>query len=202
MDESFEIERIEEAVVAIETEPTLYECDDCVYKTKMKSNLFRHLRTRHRQPNDEGKSEQTRHELCSTCGKLYKSKYGLSLHIKSVHEKELKYHCNVCNKGFNTLWNYKGHLASHDKVLREKCDTCEAVFQYKKSLVAHKKICRINNQEESEIVCSTCKTKFTTKDALREHTYAIHEARTLPCQHCGKRYKWRSSLSKHQQKCG
>ena len=31
MDESFEIEGIEEAVVAIETEPTLYECDDCVY---------------------------------------------------------------------------------------------------------------------------------------------------------------------------
>ena len=121
----------------------------------MKSNLFRHLRTRHRQPNDESKSEQTRHELCSTCGKLYKSKYGLSL-----HKKEFKYHCNVCNKGFNTLWNYKGHLASHDKVLREKCDTCGAVFQYKKKLVAHKKICRINNQEESEIVCSTCKTKI------------------------------------------
>jgi hypothetical protein len=46
MDESFEIEGIEEAVVAIETEPTLYECDDCVYKTKMKSNLFRHVHTR------------------------------------------------------------------------------------------------------------------------------------------------------------
>jgi hypothetical protein len=30
MDESFEIEGIEEAVVAIETEPTLYEFDDCV----------------------------------------------------------------------------------------------------------------------------------------------------------------------------
>jgi hypothetical protein len=27
MDESFEIEGIEEAVVAIETEPTLYECE-------------------------------------------------------------------------------------------------------------------------------------------------------------------------------
>ena len=63
MDEAFEIEGIEEAVVAIETEPTLYECDDCVYKTKMKSNLFRHLHTRHRQPNDEGKSEQTRHDI-------------------------------------------------------------------------------------------------------------------------------------------
>ena len=100
MDESLEIEGIEEAVVAIETEPTLYECDDCVYETKMKSNLFRHLHTRHRQPNDEGKSEQTRHELCSTCGKLYKSKYGLSLHIKTVQEKEFKYHCNVCNKSF------------------------------------------------------------------------------------------------------
>ena len=100
MDESLEIEGIEEAVVAIETEPTLYECDDCVYKTKVKSNLFRYLRTQHRQPNDEGKSEQTRHELCSTCGKLYKSKYGLSLHIKTVQEKEFKYHCNVCNKSF------------------------------------------------------------------------------------------------------
>ena len=135
MDESFEIEGIEEAVVAIETEPTLYECDDYVYKTKVKSNLFRHLRTRHRQPNDEDKPEQTRHELCSTYVKLYKSKYGLSLRIKSVHEKEFKYHCNVCNKGFNTVWNYKGHLAS----LEEKCDTCGAVFQYKISLVATKK---------------------------------------------------------------
>ena len=35
--------------------------------------------------------------VCSTCGKLHKSKYGLSLHIKSVHEKEFKYHRNVCN---------------------------------------------------------------------------------------------------------
>lgn len=70
MDESFEIEGIEEAVVQIETEATLYECHDCVYKTKVQSNLLRHLRTRHRQPTDEGKSEETNNELCSTCGKL------------------------------------------------------------------------------------------------------------------------------------
>ena len=114
-----------------------YGCDHCDFKTVYKSNMIRHKRRMH----SASESSSDQHFICSTCGKTFRSKFGMTLHHKGVHEGKYRFTCLVCDRKFNVLGNYKGHMASHDPVLREKCESCKATFRYRKSLVRHKLVC-------------------------------------------------------------
>ena len=113
-------------------------CCKCDYRTSFKSDLKRHERihTKSNMP-----FEEVYRFLCNECGKKFKTRYGLSLHRKGVHELQFRFECPICGAKFNTLWNYNGHVASHNQVLREKYENCEATFQYRKSLLRHNSKC-------------------------------------------------------------
>ena len=99
--------------------------------------MIRHKRRMH----SASESSSDQRFICSTCGKTFRSKFGMTLHHKGVHEGKYRFTCLVCDRKFNVLGNYKGHMASHDPVLREKCESCKATFRYRKSIVRHKLVC-------------------------------------------------------------
>ena len=51
---------------------------------------------------------------CSTCGKIFKRKQGLTRHIETVHssaEVLTRFHCNFCNSSFNRKDNLFKHVS-------------------------------------------------------------------------------------------
>jgi len=112
----------------------LHSCDSCSYQSQYRQNLNRHKKTQHQLGGDH--EVNVKSYVCDQCGKTYKTKYGLTLHIKSIHQRIFKFQCQICQKGFSQSANYKGHLASHDTVLKLKCDQCNARLQYRKNCLA------------------------------------------------------------------
>ena len=178
-----------------ENKRTYKSCSVCDYKSQYPTNVRRHERTHHT-PDQLGGA----HFLCSYCGKVYRSKSGLQLHQKSVHDKKIRFECRVCTKKFNTLRNYRGHMASHDSGLRERCPDCKSTFQTKRSMLRHRESCK-NVQNKRRFICSFCGLECNSNDALREHKIRLHEGKVLHCSKCSKQFKWRSSLSYHMQRC-
>ena len=210
MEKSNEIESTEGPAMYLEEKHAETQYNSCQLKTQVKSNFSRHIRVCLGECNNEGacnlaifnkQKEKMKDKICSTCGKAFTSRYGLSLHIKATHKKEFRFYCHICDKGLTTLWNYNGHMASHDKDLKEKCVNCGSTFNYKQSLLQHQKTCGRKKVLDDKVECFTCRIEFTSKDGLREHNYVVHAGRMLPCKICGKNYKWRSSLAKHMRQC-
>ena len=92
LDQSFEISPLEES------RHLYHVCDHCSHSTADKSNFNKHIR-RHTAVTDTATSSFSKakisnkdeHQgdsdthLCQTCGKTFKSKFGLSLYIKNKH---------------------------------------------------------------------------------------------------------------------
>ena len=61
------------------------------------------------------------------------------------------------------LWAFRGHLATNDKALRCKCDSCGKTFIYQNNLKTHQKRCKFTARpllSESEHKCSLCNEVF------------------------------------------
>ena len=74
---------------------------------------------------------------CEICENKYKSKLGLNLHMKTVHEERKDFGCKVCNKTFGhngsvtlkdaghtgTYWDILGHIKYHAGTLKKYTGT-------------------------------------------------------------------------------
>ena len=134
--------------------------------------------------------------VCHSCSKTFQSKTGLNLHVRSKHTLEFRFNCSVCSKGFVSLYNYRGHLAPHDKVLELKCQECPSTFRHRSSLLQHQKA----YHQGMEFKCDRegCKNVFVSQRALRDHVRAIHENVLFTCSKCNKTFKWRFGLRFHE----
>jgi len=172
-----------------------FTCDICSYTTDKKGNLKRHFKV-HETTDPEEKVRNIPVYICEVCGKELHSKFGHTLHMKSQHEKVFRFTCPTCNKGFNQLYHYKGHLASHHDILSEKCKLCSSTFRYQRSLKDH--IQSAHEGAKLKCLIAPCESVFSSHRALREHTRAEHARSRLECDKCEKFFKWRSSLKYHK----
>jgi len=187
MDESFYVP----AVTA-----TLHTCDICSYETNDKSNFRKHVKRRHTGPTNQPPPDSL---ICDTCGKMYKTKYGLDLHNKNKHSLQYKHVCNVCQKGYNQKVQFRFHIASHAKLPLNKCRFCKVEFYSHGSLKRHLESCQ---GKDHRFVCDVCQLTFTRRYQLVEHVRGKHEAPRYVCPYkCGKRFNWRSSVKHHSKIC-
>lgn len=197
----YEIVPIEESC---EDVLTTYPCSECTYSSKWKSNLKRHRTVVHKQKTNCQTTataiKDKEIHVCDQCGKSFTSRYGMSLHIKSKHQEIFRFKCGVCEKGFQQLWDYRGHLASHVNSLEKTCNTCKKTFKYQTSLNRHVKICNVTDENNnSKFECNVCQKKFKSNKNLIDHMRGAHSGRLFQCDVCLKFFKWRSSLSYHRQ---
>ena len=63
------------------------------------------------------------------CGKKYKTKASLWVHIREIHKRKEKYPCSICSLEFTKKGNMVRHVKDvHQGVKRAKCEICSQAF--------------------------------------------------------------------------
>ncbi|KAL7307103.1 hypothetical protein TKK_0000835 [Trichogramma kaykai] len=131
---------------------------------------------------------------CDICGKTFSKKGNLQTHIDSVHNRTKSYECDVCGKKFSRKDHLKIHIDSVHKGTRYPCDFCRKTFCQKWNLKIH--IGSVHNSQKP-FKCDTCGKKFPLKGRLKIHIDSAHNGITYPCDFCEKTFTQKCTLKPH-----
>jgi len=153
----------------------VHQCDECVFKTPYKKNLFLHIKTVHRQITS----------VCSYCNKEYKF---LKAHIEAVHEKPKSFKCEECDfvcykrAGLNSH-----HKRRHtDYFVRQACPICFMKVDVKYLPDHINKVHENPEPKEKTFQCEECPYLGATKNNLLGHTKINHKIIKITCEICDK----------------
>ncbi|XP_030378192.1 gastrula zinc finger protein XlCGF46.1 [Scaptodrosophila lebanonensis] len=130
---------------------------------------------------------------CPDCGKVYQSKKTLRRHMMVQHK-------SVDSEAGNTEddADYKPPKVSVPKLSMEyKCEHCEKIYHGKYTLKQHVKRDHDISMNET-FTCTECNVKLPRQRLLDEHVVEAHGG--APCLVCGRRYRTRHELKRHQLK--
>ena len=153
-----------------------FKCDSCARSFACSTHLRRHIEKIHEKIFpcdycDDGKQFMSKQDLhdhidefhdefkCPNCGKCFKNKFKLAIHMKNKHTK-LKYKCDydLCEKSFSSHADLKDHRAvdHKDDAKKFSCQFCQKSFNVKRYLDDHIRITHEGNKFE----CEECKYLF------------------------------------------
>ena len=106
---------------------------------------------------------------CETCGKCFKYKSTLSLHIPS-HTGEMKYFCSTCGKKFRRAADATHCEKAHKGIFSFECSKCDYKTQKKDHFDRH-----LNSHSKSTpFLCPLCGFRSGRKDNLKQHVEKRH----------------------------
>ena len=74
------------------------------------------------------------------------------------------------------------------------CEHCGAVFQSARGLSCH---VRGKHERVFRLTCSVCRKGFNDGASYRGHLAKHDQSREIPCERCGKRFRFASNLARH-----
>ncbi|KAL1129457.1 hypothetical protein AAG570_013983, partial [Ranatra chinensis] len=87
-----------------------FQCPYCNYRAKQKMHVARHIERMHKFLSGFHRLDLDKIHSCPTCGRLYKWKHSLKMHIKFECGKEPQFKCSFCNYRSKIKSNLKRHL--------------------------------------------------------------------------------------------
>ncbi|XP_049277581.1 zinc finger protein 345-like [Anopheles funestus] len=138
---------------------------------------------------------------CSYCGKGFKETIRLIEH-RRIHTGEKPFQCDHCSMRFRLKSLLKAHavkctikqIAPAQDV---QCEHCELVFPSNCLLIMH--AMDSHSQHMSvENKCRYCDMKLKPGKGLLEHELQHREPGVIECKQCGRIFKQRSNLRRHQ----
>jgi hypothetical protein len=162
---------------------------------------------------------------CHLCGKTYKDRYILKMHVKMVHmPAEVLFECNLCSKKFTRKAHLKRHMRIHDPEKPFKCPLCDyrgcERSDITKHVVIHNepKFCcevcgkyfrHMKNKElhlkrhkgQRDYKCGMCDFYGYTFTDIRKHIDRKHADAKIVCDKCGCVFRSESLLSEHSKSC-
>nr|XP_040241292.2 transcription factor grauzone-like [Anopheles coluzzii] len=135
---------------------------------------------------------------CQFCQKMLSNHYSLKLHISQVHSGDNHQICATCGKLFRTSFAMERHIRLHHQpqlVNWEQCEQCEKWFDCKENLKKH---VRLRHDERGQFPCDKCEHVSVNRRSLVFHKNRIHKERQLyDCKHCGKQLLSKLGLREH-----
>lgn len=135
---------------------------------------------------------------CDLCNAMFRTKTGLSIHIKFKHKKPPKtFICIACDRKFKDASVLKAHIRTHlpdEEKFAYECEICGKRMVNKWSLKYH--ISTIHEREKNHF-CHLCGRGFGNKSNLRSHLIS-HSTENVSCEICQGVFKNRISLQSHK----
>ena len=130
--------------------------------------------------------------VCETCSKTFTSQGDLDKHVKNHHNRP----CITCQAVFKTISELKEHMkTSHGP----HCTICDKEFEKSEDLQkhmveAHAVKSPSKNLQVEQRICSICKERFESPDALTTHSQSCSGGQ---CQECNLNFQLKSELEAH-----
>lgn len=159
-------------------------CDDLFFSKKL---VLKHYRWDHYSP-----------RKCCTCKQKFKTVEALRQHSNEVHlpkkrkpDKNRPYGCNLCYKTFKNKGSRDNHRSRAFNYF--SCSKCKKSFSLLRQLRLHEE----THADPTVNVCPYCAKAFDDRIKCERHVRDVHEQSRHHCEPCGKAYKCRKTLIRH-----
>jgi KRAB domain-containing zinc finger protein len=134
-----------------------FSCQFCGQKFLSNHNLKSHYKTH----------TEVKEFKCDLCPSEFKSKGGVTYHLRAVHARsiEKKYLCSLCGFKFFNNFKLQLHINTHTEERPYKCDICDRGFNQPYALTSHKTL----KHKILPYVCSKCGLGFRVKSEMMSH---------------------------------
>ena len=176
-----------------------YRCEfnSCDYKFNSKSNLKAHVAAKHT-------PQRARNFQCSLCPKSFFGAHVLKTHIRT-HVKELKLSCRYCSFSTYSEPSLVVHMRTlHEKPVKYSCTFrgCKFSTAYSNSWAGHVRLHDPDPQVRRPFPCNFpgCDFRASQKGNVKKHFRARHKAnrpREFMCSLCSKAFYSSTSLNGH-----
>ena len=136
-----------------------FQCDFCGNYYNNSEPLKTHIEIMHKGLYEIRQFENKNVIKCKDCDSIFtgikmrQCESNLKIHIRSVHEGERNFSCNMCEKAFWHPFGLKRHInCVHYKKKYASCNNCGKSFSEPAYLKKHK--CRIHKCDFCEKVCT------------------------------------------------
>ncbi|XP_049290960.1 gastrula zinc finger protein XlCGF57.1-like [Anopheles funestus] len=140
---------------------------------------------------------------CNLCDQKFRSQNRLDGHLRE-HQGLKPALCKICGKDFADWKNLKRHNIDKHLKLNQglfKCDFegCSLSYSTGKGLNAHKKKHdpKYVKPVAKKCICETCGNTFSSKGALKKHSYIHTGGMPFHCEQCNKSYPTSYKLKVH-----
>ena len=129
-------------------------------------------------------------KVCKVCGDICKDQISLYLHMVS-HPPEPTT-CDICGKTYKHPEYLRRHKTGH--FVEYQCEVCAKTFRTKSGLSKHE---NINHFNQPPALCSLCGNSFKTSYGLKRHMTINKHPTMLKCNYCSKTFKWEQNRKDH-----
>ena len=132
-----------------------YRCHKCAKGFAKGTQLNKHMKQLHLPKPFE----------CSQCDKQFAYASELDEHITRAHDKQKRFECGECGRGFYCDANLKAHLRRHTGEKPFACEHCAKAFTRKGDLKKHLR----THTGEKPFQCAKCNKAFSQNSSRNQH---------------------------------